>query len=127
MITFHNVRWRNFLSAGNQWTEISLDTHKNTLMMGHNGSGKSTFLDALTFALFGKPFRKVNKGNVVNSINQKNCVVEIEFTANNKRYKVIRGAKPNVFEIYCGDTMVNQDAAAKDYQEHLEKIGRAHV
>ena len=121
MITFHNVRWRNFLSAGNQWTEISLDTHKNTLMMGHNGSGKSTFLDALTFALFGRPFRKVNKGNVVNSINQKNCLVEIEFTANNKRYKVIRGAKPNVFEIYCGDTMVNQDAAAKDYQEHLEK------
>ena len=89
--------------------------------MGHNGSGKSTFLDALTFALFGRPFRKVNKGNVVNSINQKNCLVEIEFTANNKRYKVIRGAKPNVFEIYCGDTMVNQDAAAKDYQEHLEK------
>jgi DNA repair exonuclease SbcCD ATPase subunit len=89
--------------------------------MGHNGAGKSTLLDALCFVLFGKPFRKVNKGNVVNSINNKNCLVEIEFTANNKRYKVIRGAKPNVFEIYCNDVKINQDAAAKDYQEHLEK------
>jgi DNA repair exonuclease SbcCD ATPase subunit len=89
--------------------------------MGHNGAGKSTLLDALCFVLFGKPFRKVNKGNVVNSINNKNCVVEIEFTINNKLYKVIRGAKPNVFQIYCEDKMVNQDAAAKDYQEHLEK------
>lgn len=121
MITFHYVKWKNFLSAGNQWTEITLDTHKNTLIMGHNGSGKSTFLDALTFALFGKPFRKVNKGNVVNSINQKNCEVEIEFTSSNKRYKVIRGVKPNVFEIYCEGAKVNQDAASKDYQEHLEK------
>ena len=122
MITFHYVKWKNFLSAGNQWTEISLNTHKNTLIMGHNGSGKSTFLDALTFALFGKPFRKVSKGNVVNSINNKNCVVEIEFNANNKNYKVIRGAKPNVFEIYCEGTMVNQDASVKDYQDHLEKF-----
>jgi len=121
MLTFHYVKWRNFLSAGNQWTEISLDTHKNTLIMGHNGSGKSTFLDALTFVLFGKPFRKVSKGNVVNSINQKNCEVEIEFTSSNKRYKVIRGAKPNVFEIFCEGVKVNQDAAVKDYQEYLEK------
>ena len=121
MIKFHYVKWKNFLSAGNVWTEIELDTHKNTLIMGHNGSGKSTFLDALTFVLFGKPFRKVNKGNVVNSINNKNCEVQIEFTVNNRRYKVIRGAKPNVFEIYCEGHMVNQDAAAKDYQEHLEK------
>ena len=89
--------------------------------MGHNGSGKSTFLDALTFSLFGKPFRKVNKGNVVNSINLKNCEVQIEFTISNKRYKIIRGVKPNVFEIYCEGNMVNQDAAAKDYQEYLEK------
>lgn len=121
MITFHYVKWRNFLSAGNQWTEITLDTHKNTLIMGHNGSGKSTFLDAITFALFGKPFRKVNKGNVVNSINNKACEVQIAFTASNKKYKVIRGVKPNVFEIYCEDSRVNQDAASKDYQEHLEK------
>jgi DNA repair exonuclease SbcCD ATPase subunit len=89
--------------------------------MGHNGSGKSTFLDALTFVLFGKPFRKVNKGNVINSINGKNCMVEIEFSSNNKRYRIVRGAKPNVFEIYCEGKMINQDAAAKDYQEHLEK------
>jgi DNA repair exonuclease SbcCD ATPase subunit len=121
MITFHNVKWKNFLSAGNQWTEIELDTHKNTLIMGHNGAGKSTLLDALCFVLFGKPFRKVNKGNVVNSINNKNCEVHIEFTNNNKRYKVIRGAKPNVFQIYCNDTIINQDAAAKDYQDYLEK------
>mgnify|MGYP006267357633 CR=1 FL=1 len=121
MITFHYVKWKNFLSAGNQWTEIELDTHKNTLIMGHNGSGKSTFLDALTFVLFGKPFRKVNKGNVINSINGKNCAVEIEFTASNKRYRIVRGAKPNIFEIYCEGAKVNQDAAVKDYQEHLEK------
>ena len=121
MITFHTIRYKNFLATGNNWTELELDTHKNTLIMGHNGSGKSTFLDALTFVLFGKPFRKVNKGNVVNSINGKNCEVEIEFTVSNKRYKIIRGAKPNIFEIYCEGNMVNQDAAAKDYQEHLEK------
>jgi DNA repair exonuclease SbcCD ATPase subunit len=89
--------------------------------MGHNGAGKSTVLDALCFVLFGKPFRKVNKGNVVNSINGKNCVTEIEFTINNHRYKVIRGVKPNVFQIYIDGVMINQDAAAKDYQEHLEK------
>lgn len=121
MITFHVIRYKNFLSSGNVFTEIELDSHKNTLIMGHNGAGKSTLLDALCFVLFGKPFRKVNKGNVVNSINQKNCLVEIEFTSNNKRYKVIRGAKPNVFEIYCNDVKVNQDAAAKDYQDYLEK------
>lgn len=121
MLVFHVIRYKNFLSTGNVWTEITLDTHKNTLMMGHNGAGKSTFLDALTFVLFGKPFRKVNKGNVVNSINNKNCLVEIEFTSSNKKYKVVRGAKPNVFEIYCEGVMINQDAASKDYQEHLEK------
>jgi DNA repair exonuclease SbcCD ATPase subunit len=89
--------------------------------MGHNGAGKSTILDALCFVLFGKPFRKVNKGNVVNSINTKQCVTEIEFSINNRRYKVVRGVKPNVFEIYIDGVMINQDAAAKDYQEHLEK------
>ena len=121
MIKFTMVRWKNFLSAGNTFTEIELDSHKNTLIMGHNGSGKSTFLDALTFALFGKPFRKVTKGNVVNSINLKNCEVQIEFSISNKKYKIVRGVKPNIFEIYCNDVMINQDAAVKDYQEHLEK------
>jgi DNA repair exonuclease SbcCD ATPase subunit len=90
-------------------------------MMGPNGAGKSTFLDALTFALFGKPFRKVNKGNVVNSINQKNCEVQIEFTVSNKRYKIVRSVKPGSFQIFCEGAIVNQDAAAKDYQEYLEK------
>jgi DNA repair exonuclease SbcCD ATPase subunit len=121
MVIFKKIRWRNFLSAGNAWTEIELDSHKNTLIMGSNGAGKSTFIDAITFSLFGKPFRKVVKGNVVNSINGKNCQVEIEFSINNKDYKVVRGVKPNIFEIYCSGVMVNQDAAAKDYQEHLEK------
>ena len=121
MITFHVIRYKNFLSTGNVWTEIELDKHKNTLMMGPNGAGKSTFLDALTFALFGKPFRKVNKGNVVNSINQKNCEVQIEFTANMRKYKVIRAVKPGSFIIYCEGAIVNQDAAAKDYQDYLEK------
>lgn len=121
MINFSVIRYKNFLSTGNVFTEIDLNQHKNTLIMGHNGSGKSTFLDALTFVLFGKPFRKVNKGNVVNSINNKNCLIEIEFTTNNKKYKIVRGVKPNIFEIYCEGAMVNQDAATKDYQEHLEK------
>lgn len=121
MITFHYVKYKNFLSSGNTFTEIELDTHKNTLIMGHNGSGKSTFLDSLTFALFGRPFRKITKPNVVNSINQKNCEVVIEFTINNRRYKIIRGVKPSIFEIYCEGAMVNQDAAAKDYQDYLEK------
>ncbi len=120
MITFHTIRWKNFLSAGNTFTEIELDAAKNTLIMGHNGSGKSTFLDALTFALFGKPFRKVNKGNVINSINGKHCVVEIEFTTSNKKYKVIRGVKPTIFEIWCEDKKLNQDAASRDFQEFLE-------
>jgi DNA repair exonuclease SbcCD ATPase subunit len=121
MITFHKIGWSNFLSAGNTWTEIELDTHKNTLIMGHNGSGKSTFLDALTFALFGKPFRKVPKGNVVNSINGKKCAVKVVFTVGTKRYQVLRGVKPNIFEIYCDGVMVNQDAAVRDYQKYLEE------
>ena len=121
MIIFTKLRYKNFLSSGNIFTEIDLNSHKNTLVMGHNGSGKSTLLDALTFSLFGKPFRKVNKGNVVNSINNKHCLVEIEFAINDKNYKVIRGVKPNVFEIWLNDIMLNQDAAARDYQDHLEK------
>jgi DNA repair exonuclease SbcCD ATPase subunit len=122
MIIFKKIRWRNFLSTGNAFTEIDLTKSTNTLIIGQNGAGKSTILDALTFGLFGKPFRKINKPQLVNSINSSNTVVEIEFTIGKKQYKVVRGMKPNVFEIFCDDVLVNQDAKAKDYQEHLEKF-----
>jgi len=122
LIVFKVIRWKNLLSTGNAFTEIKLNETANALIIGENGAGKSTILDALTFALFGKPFRKVNKPGLVNSVNEKNCVVEIEFKTNGKEYKIIRGIKPNVFEIYCDDTLLNQDSASKDYQEHLEKF-----
>ena len=122
MITFSMIRWKNFLSTGNIFTEIKLDNQANALIIGENGAGKSTILDALTFALFGKAFRKINKPGLVNSVNEKNCVVELEFATNGKQYKVIRGIKPNVFEIYCDGILLNQDSASRDYQEHLEKF-----
>lgn len=122
MITFETLRWKNFLSTGNFFTEIQLNRSNNTLIVGQNGAGKSTILDALCFVLFGKPFRKINKPQLINSINEKDCTVEIEFSIGEKKYKVIRGIKPNVFEIYCNNVMVNQDAKVKDYQEHLEKL-----
>jgi len=122
MIFFRNVRWKNLLSTGNYFTEIKLDSTSNTLIVGNNGSGKSTMLDALCFALFGKAFRSINKPNLVNSINGKDCVVEVEFDAANKSYKVVRGIKPNVFEIYQDGILLNQDSAARDYQEFLEKF-----
>jgi DNA repair exonuclease SbcCD ATPase subunit len=122
MITFQKVRWKNFLSTGTYFTEIDLQRSPNTLIIGNNGAGKSTILDALCFGLFGKPFRKINKPQLLNSINQQDCIVEIEFSIGKKQYKVIRGIKPNTFEVYCNGTMVDQDAKAKDYQEHLEKF-----
>jgi len=122
MIIFRFVRWKNLLSTGNYYTEIKLDNNQNTLVVGENGSGKSTMLDALCFGLFGKAFRNVNKPNLLNSINGKDCVVEVEFDSNNKSYKVIRGIKPNKFEIYCDGELLNQDAAVRDYQEYLEKF-----
>jgi DNA repair exonuclease SbcCD ATPase subunit len=115
------VRWKNLLSTGNYFTEIKLDNNQNTLVVGENGSGKSTMLDALCFGLFGKAFRNINKPSLLNSINGKDCIIEIEFDTNNKSYKVIRGIKPNVFEIYQNGELLNQDAAARDYQEILEK------
>ena len=121
MIIFRYVRWKNLLSTGNYFTEIKLDNNQNTLIVGNNGSGKSTMLDALCFGLFGKAFRNINKPSLLNSINNKDCIVEIEFDTNNKSYKVIRGIKPNVFEIYQNGELLNQDAAARDYQEILEK------
>ena len=122
MIIFRYVRWKNLLSTGNYFTEIKLDNTSNTLVVGENGSGKSTMLDALCFGLFGKPFRSIVKPNLVNSINQKECMVEIEFDTGNKSYKIIRGIKPNVFEIWCNGELINQDAASRDYQEYLEKF-----
>jgi len=122
LILFRNIKWKNLLSTGNHFTEIKLDSLDNTLIVGENGSGKSTLLDAICFGLFGKAFRNVNKPNLVNSINQKDCVVEIEFDTNNKSYKIIRGIKPNKFEIYCNGEMINQDAASRDYQDFLERF-----
>ena len=122
MITFEKVRWKNFLSTGAAFTEINFQKSPNTLIIGNNGAGKSTILDALCFGLFGKPFRKINKPQLLNSINNQAAVVEIEFSIGKKKYKVIRGIKPNTFEIYQNDVLLNQDAASKDYQEHLEKF-----
>jgi DNA repair exonuclease SbcCD ATPase subunit len=122
MIIFQKVRWKNFLSTGQNFTEIDFQRSPNTLIIGNNGAGKSTILDALCFGLFGKPFRKINKPQLLNSINQQACVVEIEFAIGKKQYKVVRGIKPNVFEIFLGDKLLDQDAKAKDYQEFLEKF-----
>ena len=122
MIKFEKVRWKNFLSTGNSFTEVDFLRSPNTLIIGNNGAGKSTILDALCFGLFGKPFRKINKPNLLNSINNQAGVVEIEFSIGQKKYKVNRGIKPNVFEVHCNGVLVDQDAKAKDYQEHLEKF-----
>ena len=121
MITFKKIRWKNFLSTGNQWTEVLLDEHKNTMIIGTNGAGKSTILDALTFSLFNKPFRKINKPQLVNSVNEKDCQVEVEFNIKNKKYKIIRGLKPAKFEVWIDDEIQNQDASAVDQQKKLEQ------
>ena len=121
MITFESVRWKNFLSTGNNFTEIQLDRSSTTLIIGENGAGKSTILDALCFGLFGKPFRNINKPQLLNSVNASNCLVEVEFKVGGKDVKVVRGIKPNVFEIYINGKMYNQDANARDYQKYLEQ------
>lgn len=122
MIIFKTLRWKNLLSTGNHFTEIKLNSNTNTLVVGTNGSGKSTMLDALCFSLFGKPFRNVNKPNLLNSINGKDCVVEIEFEIGSKQYKIVRGIKPNIFEIYQDGILLNQDASVRDYQDYLERF-----
>src|SRR5210317_547520 len=120
MIVFHTIRWKNFLATGNHFIEIPLDQSADTLIIGENGAGKSTVLDALTFALFNKPYRNINKPQIVNSINSKNCLVELEFSVGSREYMVRRGVKPNVFEIHTGGSLINQDSKARDYQDMLE-------
>jgi len=121
MIKFKTVRWANFLSTGSQFTEVNLDRSTTTLIVGENGAGKSTILDAICFALFNKPFRNINKPQLINAINQKQMVVEVEFSIGTKVYKIVRGAKPTIFEIHLNGEILNQDAAARDYQKYLEE------
>ena len=121
MIVFKNIRYKNFLSSGNSFTEINLRKNKSTLVVGHNGAGKSTMLDALSFSLFGKPHRKISKSQLVNSINQKHALVEVEFTVGTSNFKIIRGIKPNVFEIWKDGKMINQSSHAMEYQKILEQ------
>lgn len=121
MIYFKKIRWKNFLSTGNAFTEIYLDRSPSTLIVGENGSGKSTLLDALTYSLFNKPFRNVTKPQLINSINNKNLLVEVEFSIGKKEYMIRRGAKPALFEIICDGEVLNQDASVRDYQKYLEE------
>jgi len=121
MILFETIRWKNFLSTGNQFTEVNFCKHNTTLIVGTNGAGKSTILDALTFSLFGKPFRKINKPQLVNTINEKDCRVEVEFSIGSTKWKVIRGIKPNIFEIWRNDALLDQASASADQQKWLEQ------
>ena len=121
MILFEKIRWKNFLSTGNQFTEIDLQNASTTLIVGSNGAGKSTVLDALTFALFGKPFRKINKPQLPNTTNERDCVVEVDFSISGTNWKVRRGIKPNIFEIHRNDNLLDQASAAKDQQTWLEQ------
>ena len=121
MILFEKVRWKNFLSTGNQYTEVNFQKSATTLIVGTNGTGKSTVLDALTFSLFGKPFRKINKPQLVNIINEKDCRVEVDFSIGTTNWKVVRGIKPAVFEIWRNDSLLDQSAAALDQQKWLEQ------
>jgi len=121
MILFKTARWKNFLSTGDKFTEINLNKDETTLIVGHNGAGKSTILDAISFALFGKPHRNINKPQLINSINNKNCLVEVEFQIGQGHFKIVRGLKPGIFEIWKNGTMINQSSHAKEYQKILEQ------
>ena len=121
MIKFEKIRWKNFLSTGNNFTEIDFQSTPTTLVVGHNGAGKSTILDALSFALFGKPHRKISKAQLINTVNEKGTLVEVLFSVNGVDYKVVRGIKPNKFEIWANDNMINQNSHAKEYQQILER------
>ena len=121
MIKFKRIKWKNFLSTGGQFTEVEFTKSSSTLIVGENGAGKSTILDAICFVLFNKPFRNINKPQLMNTINSKLLVVEVEFSIGNKDYRIVRGMKPGIFEIYCNDILLNQDAASRDYQKYLEE------
>ena len=121
MILFKKLKWKNFLSTGNNWSELELNKYKTMLVVGQNGAGKSTMLDALSFALFGKAHRNISKPQLLNSINNKNCLVEVTFDAHGSEFKIIRGIKPNIFEIWQNGTMINQSSHAKEYQKILEQ------
>jgi DNA repair exonuclease SbcCD ATPase subunit len=121
MIKLKTVRWRNFLATGNRFTEVNLDKEPMMLIVGKNGAGKSTLIDALTFSLFGKPFKKINKGQLMNTVNEKDLVTEIEFSVGNAEWKVRRGIKPALFEIFLNGKIINQDAKSNDYQKYLEE------
>ena len=124
MITFQKIKWKNFLSTGDHWSEIDFTGHTTNLVVGTNGSGKSTMLDALTFALFNKPFRKINKSQLVNATNEKDCCVEVEFSVNNKDYLVRRSIKPNKFDIEVNGTLLHKEADDRANQKILKVIVR---
>ena len=121
MILFKKIRWKNFLSTGNQFTEVDFTLNATNLIIGTNGAGKSTVLDALTFSLFGKPFRKINKPQLINTVNEKDCRVEVEFSVGQIEWRVVRGIKPAIFEIYRNDALLDQSSAALDQQKWLEQ------
>ncbi len=121
MINFEKIEWKNLLSTGNETQEVELNNHSKTMVVGKNGHGKSTLIDALTFALYGKPFRTIKKDKLINAVNKKDCLVSIYFSVGSNKYVITRGIKPNIFEIYINDSLINQDAKVKDYQKYLEK------
>ena len=120
MLHLNSIKWKNFLSTGNAYTQINLDKNKSTLISGNNGSGKSTLLDAITFCLYGKPFRSIKTSSLTNSINLRGCVCEVDFSVGGHSYKVIRGLNPRQFDIYKDAQLIPQQATVKDHQEYLE-------